>query len=314
MTTLTKETVKSPSLDMLFDGFLSGYKSTNSIKSISSNVSRFIDFVTIYCMEKRVSLKKGDALGWNVVINCYMNKNSHRWKTNQAYNTNLSNIKKFLGFCKIINPVDIDHKSKKVELYNNVQVLPDTSMQNLLFQLKANRNMSRKAYRDYVLFTMLYVTGIRKGELISLTHQSIIESPNGYEYQVIGKGNKEIRKPLDERLYHCIKELKKIENKQDHDFIFTGSLSQTKINYNKMSNKAINKILNTHLEKMTGSKGSVRVHSIRALSAYKIYRYTNSIKEAQKHLNHASSSTTDIYLDKLDTKRTMHKCFEDILD
>ena len=80
-----------------------------------------------------------------------------------------------------------------------------------------------------------------------------------------------------------------------------------------MSNKAINKILNTHLEKMTGSKGSVRVHSIRALSAYKIYRYTNSIKEAQKHLNHASSSTTDIYLDKLDTKRTMHKCFEDIL-
>ena len=70
----------------------------------------------------------------------------------------------------------------------------------------------------------------------------------------------------------------------------------------KLSNSALNKILNHYYQRLNGKTEGVTVHSIRNLSGFTVYKVTGDVLKAKEHLNHSNLNTTYRYLEKLQSK------------
>ena len=159
---------------------------------------------------------------------------------------------------------------------------------------------STRYLRDFVLFNLFFLTGIRKAEALSLKFSSIRVQGEGIYYSARCKGGKEITKPFPGSLFPLILLLKKKEMKQKDDHIFTADYGGKKL---KLSHFAVNKKLNKYHKEVNNRQETITVHGIRNLSAWRLYKITKDILKVKEHLNHSNLNTTYKYLSKMESKK-----------
>jgi len=290
---IKREKKERGSMPLQYAGFLSRYENLNTQKVINHNIKNFVSFLSVggYTL---------NTIDQNI-INIYLNEIRKRGLSNATYNLNVSNIKKFLEYN---GRKGFEYKTEKTEAYGKTRLVSESGFRNVIRYLEERKGTAGKKHakhlRDYIIFNVLYLTGLRKAEVINLKHSDIKLEAGEFVYSARLKRGKEIKKQFPEHLIESINELKALEGKGDEDYIFTSIYTAGK---GRLSARALNKILNTYYKKINGTDETVTVHSIRNLSGYKVFQITKDIIKTQQHLNHSQLNTTQVYLEKLQSKK-----------
>ncbi|WP_333657325.1 tyrosine recombinase XerC [Tissierella praeacuta] len=141
--------------------------------------------------------------------------------------------------------------------------------------------------RDYAIIMLFLNCGLRLSEL-----SSIDKIKGNDTLSIIGKGNKERTIFLNDACILAIQDYLKVrpENATDKKAMF---ISKRK---NRMSNRAIQHMIDKYLEKAGLDTSIYSTHKLRHTAATLMYKYGNvDIRALQEILGHESVSTTQIY-------------------
>ena len=285
MNTLVKEDVRN---ELSFEGFLARY--TNSTKAmVQSHIGDFFNWMLLNGYElSRINQS---------VINLYLDNLRNRGLKNATCNAKISFLKSFFEF----HNKTFEFKYEPVKAYTHTKVMNYEGFKKVMEYLKINKEIQTgkrtKFLRDYILFSVLFTTGLRKDEVLSIKHNEVKPLGDKYYISIKTKGNKECVKEIVPSLVQDINKLMGIEGKESNDYVFTSMAHNRNRQNNKLSNKAINKALNHYYQKINKTKEVVTVHSIRNQSGMQYYdAVKGDILAVQDHLGHANVATTEKYL------------------
>lgn len=196
------------------------------------------------------------------------------------------------------------YRIRKRTPYGNMKIIDERDFIKILDYLEKRMKGKKQSFhnkylRDYVLFKLLYITGLRKSEVLSLRHQDIFEEAGLYVYQVTVKGGKQVKKEFPKSLIPLIRELRSIEKKGPQHPLFTGQAHLLGSIDSSLHPSRVNVNLNEYYKKAVGKPGRITVHGIRNVSGYAVQRSTNDVYNTKAHLNHASIHTTVTYLEQI---------------
>lgn len=160
--------------------------------------------------------------------------------------------------------------------------------ENLLNVVLQNNNEEYRK-RDYAIIMLFLNCGLRLSELASIDVDKIKDNDT---LGVIGKGNKERTIFLNDACIEAINDYLKVrpKNPKDGKALF---ISKRK---NRMSNRAIQHMIDRYLEKANLDTDIYSTHKLRHTAATLMYKYGNvDIRALQEILGHESVSTTQIY-------------------
>lgn len=160
--------------------------------------------------------------------------------------------------------------------------------EDLLNAVLENKNdFFRK--RDYAIIMLFLNCGLRLSELSSINLDKIKDDDT---LSIIGKGNKERTIFLNDACIFAIKDYLKVRpiNTADDKALFLSKRN------NRMSNRAIQHMIDRYLEKAGLDTAIYSAHKLRHTAATLMYKYGNvDIRALQEILGHESVSTTQIY-------------------
>ncbi len=143
--------------------------------------------------------------------------------------------------------------------------------------------------RDYAIITLFLNCGLRLSELAGIDIDKIVDKER---LSIIGKGNKERTVFLNEACVDAIDQYLKVRPKDVNDkkALFIS------IRKNRMSNRAIQHMIDRYLEKAGLDTNIYSAHKLRHTAATLMYKHGNvDIRALQEILGHESVSTTQIY-------------------
>ena len=230
-------------------------------------------------------------------IDCYL---SYLYKQNQKSSTvsrKISSIKKFFKFCCIEmqlenNPTEhlrnpkVDQKLPQVLTLSEVQSLLETTEQGLKYPQK---NQILLQARDRAMLYLLYATGLRVSELLSLTAHELNLSAG--VIRVYGKGNKERLIPFaplaGEHLRYYLNNIRlQLTPKTNQLFVNHRGQSMTRQGFWKILKK---------IAFEAGIKKNVSPHLLRHSFATHLLESGINLRALQLLLGHSDLSTTQIY-------------------
>ena len=194
-------------------------------------------------------------------------------------NRKLSALKTFYKFC-VRNGIVAKSPAELIEsgkVEKRLPVVLDSSEVDKFIN-------ASDSLRDRVIFEILYGTGVRREELISIKVKDI-NFRRGI-IRVIGKGDKERLVPIHPAALRLIGELIK---SQDSEWLFPSS----KVKGQHMSKRRLNEIVKRYADKL-GYEG-ITPHKFRHSFGTALFENGADIKAIQDMLGHASIDTTNIY-------------------
>lgn len=212
----------------------------------------------------------------------------------------ISSLKSFWAF--LAEHYDFENLSSSLIIPKTEQTLPRYLTEDEIGRLLAvaNRDGSNKGVRNKVMLYLLYATGMRVTELVSLTTEQI-SFDTGF-VNLIGKGNKERSVPLPKnilelmRFYldHVYKKLlppniDQINKKQNYLFgvVYANALKP-------LSRQSFWSILKKILSQ-SGIFKNISPHSLRHSLATHLLKNGADIRSLQLLLGHQNISTVQIY-------------------
>lgn len=202
----------------------------------------------------------------------------------------LACFRSFYKFCiknkKIsVNPVE-EIESPKLPKRKAIYLTEQEKF--LLFQTAKNKTYKIDGKRNYAILILLYYTGIRVGELVNLTFNSIV--PDGLEYivKVIGKGNKERHIPLNNEAKTVLDIWLKNRPACESKIIFTA-------NGKKMTTRNVQYLIK-NLAKEAGIEKNITPHKLRHTFGTDLLLKGANLINIQALLGHANLNTTQIYV------------------
>lgn len=235
--------------------------------------------------------------------------------SSKTVDRNISSIKHFYDFLqleKIIkhNPSTlIEHKKQELHL---PQFLTEEEIDKLLN--KAKQDDSNYGVQFYCMLELLYATGMRVSELVSIENveKDFNLKDNSYKIKdsirIIGKGNKEriipITKTAVDILEKYIKLREKLLNGVYSKYLFTTKVifsknDSKKVKYKKTDNHITRQVFARHLKELAINVGidqkKISPHVIRHSIATHLLKNGVDIRIIQQILGHSDISTTQIY-------------------
>lgn len=219
-------------------------------------------------------------------------------KKNESRNTIIRKISSLRSFYKFLirnneleeNPFD------DVNLKKHPNHLPRFFYEKELYELfksAKNGENSQLALRNYAIIELLYDTGMRVSECVSLSYRDI--DFDNRIINVIGKGNKQRYLPFGKYLIKALDEYKKgcrneIMNKyqKTHDFVFINQYGD------QLTSRGIEYILDD-IVKRTSLTTNIHPHMLRHTFATQMLNNGADLRTVQELLGHSSLSTTQIY-------------------
>ena len=169
------------------------------------------------------------------------------------------------------------------------KVLSEREMQLLLSYFDSNRNLKLKA-----MLHILYGSGLRVSELVSLTSDSIIQDEETKRYVILirGKGNKERIVPINNIAISVIQEYLIMKSEK---FKFSKYLFPSKSKTGHITRQGFAKLLKEVAIDVGIPKEKVSPHVIRHAFATHLLSHGADLLTIQKLLGHKDISTTQIY-------------------
>ena len=219
----------------------------------------------------------------------YMDKNKKN--KNSAKSRKVSSLKSFYNYLySIVSLVDKNPAEKlsapKIDNRQPVYLTLDESKKLLDTILETENDFLRK--RDYAITLLFLNCGLRLSELSSIDMDKIKNDT----LSVIGKGNKERTIYLNPSCIYAINDYLTVRPKDalDKKALFLSIRKQ------RMSNRAIQRRIDKHLENAGFDTSIYSTHKLRHTAATLMYKHGNvDIRALQEILGHENVSTTQIY-------------------
>ncbi|PMG77223.1 site-specific tyrosine recombinase XerD [Shewanella sp. 10N.286.51.B7] len=203
----------------------------------------------------------------------------------------LSSLRRFYGYLIVKQSIDVDPTSL-IESPKLARKLPDALSESQIDALLDEPNVEDAVEcRDKAMLELLYATGLRVTELVSLTLEQI--SLRQGLVRIVGKGGKERLVPLGElavtevEQYLLAARAELLNNKQS-DVLFPskrGQMMTRQTFWHRIKLYAIRAGINSHLSP----------HTLRHAFATHLLNHGADLRVVQLLLGHSDLSTTQIY-------------------
>ncbi len=209
--------------------------------------------------------------------------------SNSSINRKMSSLKSFYKFLVKIKTIDVSplqkHRSLKVPKRVNV---PFTQKEINEVLSIFNNDKSFISLRNKLIIELLYVTGVRRSELIELKLGNIDLEQNAIK--VLGKRNKERYIPLLKTLQVSIKEyiIKRKEIDSLNDFLFISEKGK------KIYGTLVYRLINNYFSSVT-TKVKKSPHVLRHAFATHLINEGADLNAVKELLGHSSLASTQIY-------------------
>lgn len=273
-------------MKIMIDEFIDSLKARQATENTLASYERDINQFSGYFEKqgkKIFDLKKSD-------MQEYINHLEESGKSNSTISRTIASVKSFYKFLLskglaeeiIAENIDAPKVDKKEPM-----ILSSSEIEKLLAQPNTNE---LKGQRDKAMLEILYATGIRVTELISLTVDDV--SLSG-KYIKVKKRNSERHIPLGALSLKCLKEYM---NKVRPLLIKTDEEKTLFINTNgkKMTRQGYWKILKQYKDEANIDK-DITPHTIRHSFAVHMLETGTEIKKVQEMLGHTDVASTLMY-------------------
>ncbi|MDO9529044.1 MAG: site-specific tyrosine recombinase XerD [Syntrophales bacterium] len=258
--------------------------SLNTLEAYSRDLIRYVEFM------QDGGIKAVGGITSDEVI-AYLGKLRKSGLTANSVNRGLAALRGFYKYL-IRENIVVENPVANIEFARVWMRLPDTlSMEEMNLLLRQPDTKTFSGIRDKAMLELMYATGIRVSELISLTINSI-NWQVGYLI-TIGKGNKErivpIGKTAIDSLDRYVKDIRqKFLKKTTTNIFFLNRYGRglTRQGFWKIVKKYVNK---------AGLQKKVHPHTFRHSFATHLLEGGADLRSVQVMLGHADISTTQIY-------------------
>ncbi|MEO0072723.1 MAG: site-specific tyrosine recombinase XerD [candidate division WOR-3 bacterium] len=203
----------------------------------------------------------------------------------------LTSIKMFFNYL-ITEKLIAHNPTEHIETPKISQKLPTVlSYEEIIKIIESANNNTPKDLRARAIFEVLYGTGLRASELLSLELDNI-SFTDGF-VRIVGKGNKERIVPIGKPALEAISTYCRVARpffvkKHNSPYLFVNARGQ------KLSRMGLHKILKEYLKKAKITK-KVTPHSFRHSFATHLLEGGANLRAVQEMLGHANIATTQIY-------------------
>ena len=258
--------------------------SLNTLEAYSRDLNRFVEFV------EQAGVKDIREISSDNVISFLGNLKGGGLATS-SINRSLAAIRGFYRYLLTENIID-ENPVANIELAKVWMHLPDTlSREEMAILLRKPGTKTPLAVRDTAMLELLYATGIRVSELISLS-MSNINWQAGYLI-VVGKGNKERIVPIGRTAFDCLNRYVKDSRRR-----LSKGKSVNTIFLNRsgtgLTRQGFWKIVKKYVRRL-GLRKKVYPHTFRHSFATHLLEGGADLRSVQVMLGHADISTTQIY-------------------
>ncbi len=268
-----------------FVGFLEKDKrlSNNTLQSYKRDIDQYISFLT------DMNLKTIEKTNKTTVI-AYLLSLQKKGRATSTISRNLASIRSFYQFLSRIKVIDADPtvnlESPKIEK-KLPQILSTKEVELLLEQPKC---VDLKGYRDKAMLEVLYATGIRVSELISL---NIDDINHDVGFIRCNKGNRERIIPLGTMAVNALKDyLDKARHLMIQDF--SEQALFVNINGRRLTRQGFWKIIKQYKNQAKITK-EITPHTLRHSFAAHLLENGADLRSIQEMLGHSDISSTQIY-------------------
>lgn len=272
---------------MLVEKFLDYIKvekrySVNTLKAYDFDLNEFTTFLEEQNIDsfQKVNLKE---------LRLYVAHLNEKNIKAVTINRKISVLKKFFGFIYEIKEIE-NNPSRDLRFLKpekNIEPpLSDLEIKELL-DIEFDRTDIGE-FRDYLIIRLLFFTGMRRTELITLNINSI--DLQGNIIKVLGKGNKMRQIPISPKLSEILKEyIEKVKNKFDlrKSLFYT---NKGKLIYPEF----VYKLTNNYLSVVT-SKKKKSPHVMRHSFATQLMKKGVDINSLKELMGHSAISSTERY-------------------
>ena len=253
-----------------------------TVLNYQKDLEDFCTFVTL----KKWTLSE---LDYNAIRE-YLNDLYDKSYANKTISRHISTLRSFFKYLKqkgkietnpmtLISNPKLEKKLPKVISYSDLEVI-----------LKALDDGSILGDRNTLILEMLYSTGVRVSELVSIKVEDI--DLQEQEIRILGKGNKERIVLYGERCRDLIQRyLKKSYptlNQKQESYFFLG------VRGHKLNERQVRKIMDDAVLR-AGTKLHISPHVLRHTFATHMLNEGADLRSVQQLLGHESLSTTTIY-------------------
>lgn len=256
--------------------------SKNTKTSYKSDLMAYKEYLNKKHMNTWERVKKED-------IKAYLMFLTNNKDTTSTLARKLTTIKSFHKFLLKENRIKVD-EAENIERPKLRKKLPQVmSIEEIALLLDIPTN-TEFDYRNKAMLELLYATGIRVSELISLTLHSV--DLENCVIRLVGKGNKERIVPIGEYTMIYLKEYLEIRHKllkgNTSDYLFLN-------NHGKgITRQGFFKILKKLLKEKNLNE-NISPHTLRHSFATHLLNYGADLRSIQIMLGHSDISTTKIY-------------------
>jgi integrase/recombinase XerD len=274
--------------------------SLNTSKAYQKDLRSFFDFIGVKPLE---TIQQSDIL-------CYLSFTSKGEKKFAASSRArfLSALRQFFRF--LLSEGEIDHDpTHQIDTPKLGQSLPKFLSENEVMLLldTAQKNVSPDGVRMWALLELLYATGLRISELVSLPlSASPIKDHQIFRTTLLvkGKGNKERVIPISKMALEALKVYHRIrphfENKSQPSLYLFPSRGK----YGHITRHRFAQLLKSLAQKVGIASTRISPHVLRHTFATHLLAGGAELISVQKMLGHADISTTQIYTHVLADRRT----------
>ncbi len=203
----------------------------------------------------------------------------------------LSSFRRFYGYL-FQEEIISTNPTEKISMPKIGKSLPKLMTEEEVLKLiKAPNSKKPLGFRDRTMLEILYATGLRVSELVSLK-QADVNLNQGY-IRVMGKGNKERLVPMGTIAKRRLKNfldgpIIEILGERQSEFLFPTKTSE------HISRQAFWQIIKKYSKKV-GIKSDLSPHSLRHAFATHLINHGADLRVVQMLLGHSDLSTTQIY-------------------
>lgn len=277
----------------LFREYLQNEKrySEHTVRNYISDIDQFIEFIKSI-FQGKIDVNQIDVVVLRGFLGYLYSKNLSK----RSVMRKLASLKSFFKFLlregRIkSNPAKILHSPKLPKTVP--RVLTEEETVTLLESPKNIEEIKRKKealkiLRDLSLMEMLYATGLRASELVSLKEENIFLQDR--IVRVIGKGKKERIVPFGEEAYKSLKRYLEERKKEniDCEYLFVN------LKGGKLTSRSLQRIVEKYSKDLLLNK-EVSPHTFRHSFATHLLSRGADLRTIQELLGHESLSTTQKY-------------------
>ncbi len=257
--------------------------SDHTVLSYSTDLDAFRNFLLIqYQFEAIQSIKHTHIRSWIVAM-------MQRKVSAKSINRKISTLKSFFKYLKKTKEISTN-PTLKIVAPKVGKRLPEYVQEDRISKLLDYNHQEIEDYaplRNLLIVEMLYLTGMRRSELIHLKW-SDVDMVN-FEIKVLGKGNKERIIPINPIFFEKLAKLKSLEKFEEKDsFLFLTDKGK------KMYDKLVYNLVKTSLATVSSAKKK-SPHILRHSFATHLTNNGAELNAVKDLLGHANLAATQIY-------------------